>query len=81
MIVEKQKSYQGVIYMIRSNLREYRIAKGLKQEELAELVGLSRRSISSFENDQAPSLENALILSGFFHVPVNQLFSLAEKRG
>lgn len=67
--------------MVRSNLREYRVAMGLKQGELAEMVGLSRRSISNFENDQAPSLENALILSGFFQVPVNQLFSLVEKNG
>ncbi|MBR1743467.1 MAG: helix-turn-helix transcriptional regulator [Lachnospiraceae bacterium] len=67
--------------MVQSNLREYRIAMGLKQGELAEKVGLSRRSISNFENDQAPSLENALILSGFFQVPVNQLFSLVEKSG
>lgn len=67
--------------MVRSNLREYRVAMGLKQGELAEKVGLSRRSISNFENDQAPSLENALILSGFFQVTVNQLFSLVEKNG
>ena len=79
MIVEKKKSYREVICMVQSNLREFRIAKGLKQGELAEMVGLSRRSISNFENNQAPSLENALILSGFFQVPVNRLFSLVDK--
>lgn len=37
--------------MVQSNFRGFRIAKGLKQGELAKMFGFSRRSISKFDTD------------------------------
>ena len=48
---------------LHTKIREYRESRGMKQAELAELVGVSRNTISSIETGQFnPTAKLALIL-------------------
>ena len=49
--------------ILKNNLKEARSEKGLSQQQLAELVGVSRNTISSIETGQFnPTAKLALIL-------------------
>ena len=49
--------------ILKNNIRERRVEKGLSQQQLAELVGVSRNTISSIETGQFnPTAKLALIL-------------------
>lgn len=49
--------------ILKNNLREARSEKGLSQQQLAEMVGVSRNTISSIETGQfSPTAKLALIL-------------------
>ena len=51
--------------ILRNRLRAARAEKGLSQTQLAELVGVSRQTISSIETGQFnPTAKLALILCG-----------------
>ena len=55
-------------------IQKLRKTTGLSQEQLAELVGVSRQAISKWETDQsAPELENILLLSKAFSVSTDEL--------
>lgn len=61
--------------MIKNKVRTFRELKGLSQTELAELVGLSRNSMSSIERyEYMPSLDTAFKLSNVLGVQINDLF-------
>jgi putative transcriptional regulator len=62
---------------IKSNLKEFRIKKGLTQEELAGLVKVRRETIVFLEQGKYnPSLRLALNLADKLGVPIKDLFSL-----
>ena len=49
--------------ILKSNLRYARSEKGLSQQQLADMVGVSRNTISSIETGQfSPTAKLALIL-------------------
>ena len=49
--------------ILKNKLKEIRAEKGLSQSELAEMVGVSRNTISSIETEQfSPTAKLALIL-------------------
>ena len=49
--------------ILKNNLKELRAEKGLSQAQLAEMVGVSRNTISSIETGQFnPTAKLALIL-------------------
>lgn len=49
--------------ILKNNLKEIRISKGLSQSQLAETVGVSRNTISSIETGQFnPTAKLALVL-------------------
>ena len=49
--------------VLKNRLKEIRTEKGMSQAELAELVGVSRKTISSIETGQfSPTAKLALIL-------------------
>ena len=49
--------------VLKNRLKEIRAEKGLSQSELAEMVGVSRNTISSIETGQfSPTAKLALIL-------------------
>lgn len=58
------------------NLKNLRKSKNLSQEDLSEKVGVSRQSISKWENSEAyPEMNNLLILCKIFNCRINDLLS------
>lgn len=63
---------------LSNRLREAREAQGLTQAQLAERVGVSRKTINTVENRVfVPSTVIALKLAAALGEPVEALFSLA----
>ena len=64
---------------LRNRLREHRAAHGLTQEQLAERVGVTRKTINTVETGRfVPSTVLALKLARAFGVPVETLFTLDD---
>lgn len=60
---------------LSTKLKEYREAKGLKQANLAELVGVRRETIVNLEKGKYnPSLKLAMDIAKVFHTTVEELF-------
>jgi len=60
--------------MIDKNIRELREAKALSQTALADLIGLKRGNISSYEKGLAqPNIQNLIKLSNFFQISIDHL--------
>lgn len=54
-----------------TRLKELRTARGISQQELAELVGVSRQTISKWENEIVhPSVDNLMRLSQVLQLPL-----------
>lgn len=57
------------------NLKGYRVAKGLTQEQLAEMVGVRRETIMRLEKAQYnPSLKLAIDISRVVQAPIEDIF-------
>ena len=60
---------------LSTKLKEYREAKGLKQADLAELVGVRRETIVNLEKGKYnPSIKLAMDIAKVFHTTVEELF-------
>lgn len=60
---------------LSTKLKEYREAKGLKQADLAELVGVRRETIVNLEKGKYnPSLKLAMDIAKVFDTTVEELF-------
>ena len=65
--------------MLVTKLREFRERDGLKQADLADLVGVRRETIVNLEKGRYnPSLKLAMDLAKVFHVSVEDLFRYTE---
>lgn len=61
--------------VLKNNLRETRIKQQLSQKQLAEMVGVSRNTISSIETGQYnPTAKLALILCTALDIKFEELF-------
>lgn len=66
-------------FVLRNRLRVARAERNVSQEELGALVGVTRQTISSIENNQyVPSAQLAFMLARTLEKPVDQLFYLEE---
>lgn len=64
---------------LTTKLREYRAKTGMKQGELANLVGVRRETIIRLEKGQYnPSLKLAMDIAKVFDTTVEALFSFSE---
>ena len=62
---------------MKNNIKELRKNKKLRQEDLAEELGVTRQTIIAIENNKYdPTLELAMKISAFFGVNVNDIFHL-----
>lgn len=60
--------------MLSDKIKELRLARDLSQEDLAEVLDVTRQSISKYENGTAePSLEKIKILAAYFDVTYDYL--------
>ena len=65
---------------IITKLKEFRKAKKISQQELAQLVGVRRETIVHLENNRYnPSLEMALKIAEIFDCHVEELFQLNKE--
>lgn len=62
--------------MLGDNIRQHRKRNHLSQEELADRLGVSRQSVSLWENNQTqPTIENIVVLSKLLGVSADELLS------
>ena len=62
---------------MKNNIKELRKNRKLRQEDLAEKLGVTRQTIIAIENDKYdPTLELAMKISEFFGLSVNDIFHL-----
>lgn len=65
---------------LTTKIREYREAQGLKQSDLADLVGVRRETIVNLERGRYnPSLKLAMDIAKVFHITEEELFSYTEQ--
>jgi len=66
---------------MKTTLRRFRFDRGeLSQQQLADMVSVSRQTIMSIERgDYAPSVKLALLLAKKLGTTVEELFELEEK--
>lgn len=79
------EAYFMIIYErggdLQNLVKEYRLAKGLTQQQLAELAHVTSRTIISLEKGQySPSLMLAYKLSLILDVSMEELYCLAENK-
>lgn len=66
---------------MKTKVKELRTMSGLTQQQLADLVHVSARTIISIEKGQySPSLMLAYRMARFFHVSVEELCCLEENK-
>jgi putative transcriptional regulator len=64
---------------MRNFVRELRTERGLSQGQLASVMGVSRQTINSIEQDRyTPSLPLAMALARFFQTSVEAMFDAAD---
>lgn len=64
---------------MKNRLEELRRARGIRQEELAAALGVSRQTIGSLENGRYnPSIQLAFKLARFFDLHIEDIFFYEE---
>ncbi|MCR4673335.1 MAG: helix-turn-helix transcriptional regulator [Lachnospiraceae bacterium] len=62
---------------MKNNIRTLRKSRNLRQEDLAEILGVTRQTVIAIENNKYdPTLELAMKISEYFEVTVNDIFQL-----
>lgn len=65
---------------MKNRLEELRNARGIRQEELAAALKVSRQTISSLENGRYnPSIQLAFKLARYFELTVEDIFIYEEE--
>jgi putative transcriptional regulator len=60
---------------MKNQVRDLRTAKGMTQEDLAELIGVSRQTINAIEKEKFdPSLPTAFKMAKLFELPIEHIF-------
>ena len=65
---------------MKNRIEEIRNAKGIRQEELAKKLGVSRQTISSLENGRYnPSILLARKIAKYFGMTIEEVFIFEEE--
>jgi DNA-binding XRE family transcriptional regulator len=66
--------------ILKTNIKEYREQALIKQNELAQLVGVRRETIVHLENGRYnPSLKLAMDIAKIFNTSVENLFEFVDE--
>lgn len=66
---------------MKNRVKELRKLKKLRQEDLAELLGVSRQTVIAIENGKYnPSLELAFMISNTFRCSIEEIFIYKGKK-
>lgn len=67
--------------MLNERIRELRTSRGISQIQLAGKLGVTKQSVSNWENDNIlPSIEMLVKIANFFEVSTDYLLGLEKKR-
>lgn len=67
--------------MLNENIRELRIASNISQVELARKLGVSKQSVSNWENDNIqPSIDMLIKIAKVFNVSTDYLLGLNTEK-
>jgi transcriptional regulator with XRE-family HTH domain len=59
---------------MKTRLKDLRLAKGLKQEEIAKMLGIGRTAYGAYElGDNTPPTDKLLILADFYGVSIDYI--------
>tara|TARA_R110001592_G_scaffold285893_1_gene554465 strand:+ start:585 stop:800 length:216 start_codon:yes stop_codon:yes gene_type:complete len=62
---------------LKNEVKFYRSQGKITQEKLAELAGITRKSVNAIEaNRMVPSIILAILISNALNVPIDKLFAL-----
>ena len=65
--------------MLGEQIKNLRINKGLNQVEMAEILGVTKQSVSNWENENImPSIDMLVKIAEFFRVSTDYLLGLNE---
>ena len=65
---------------MKNRLEEIRKERGIKQEELAAALEVSRQTIGSLENGYNPSITLAFKLARYFDMSIEDIFIYEEEK-
>lgn len=66
---------------LNENIKELRLARNLSQVDLAKALGVTKQSISNWENNYIqPSIDMLIRLSAFFCVSTDALLGLEQRK-
>ena len=66
-------------YVVKNRLEELRKQRGIKQEDLATALEVSRQTIGSLENGRYnPSIQLAFKIARYFHMTIEEIFIYEE---
>ena len=67
--------------MLNEQIRELRNIRGISQIQLANKLGVTKQSVSNWENDNIlPSIEMLVKIANFFEVSTDYLLDLDKRR-
>lgn len=75
-------TFEGYSFImgVGSNIRKIREQRGIKQQEIAELINMHRSNYSKIENDQREISVSALDkVAQFFNVSIDELVHLGDE--
>lgn len=65
---------------MKNRIKELRKQAGLRQEDMAAALGVTRQTINAIENEKYnPTLELAMKLSRLLKTPVEEIFKLEDQ--
>lgn len=64
---------------MKNNIKQLRKSEGLRQEDMARILGVSRQTIIAIENDKYnPTLELAMKIARLLRLHVEDIFILED---
>ena len=64
---------------MKNNIKQLRKSEGLRQEDMARILGVSRQTIIAIENDKYnPTLELAMKIARLLQLQVEEIFILED---
>ena len=64
---------------MKNNIKQLRKSEGLRQEDMAQILGVSRQTIIAIENDKYnPTLELAMKIARLLRLHVEEIFILED---
>ena len=64
---------------MKNNIKQLRKSEGLRQEDMARILGVSRQTIIAIENDKCnPTLELAMKIARLLRLHVEEIFILED---